>query len=148
MKTIFTPFLMIASLFSMIIISNSCAKPDHSQDLPKEEQVIGTWSINRVQLRLYSGNVFVKDTILTLKQHPNYVKFNSGNSFEYKCNSALPDEGAYQFVGADSVVSSSIPNSYRWKMLTLTNSLFTVVNTGTDPAFPGYKVERYQTFVR
>jgi hypothetical protein len=33
-------------------------------------------------------------------------------------------------------------------MLTLTNVLFTVVNTTTDPDYPGAVVERYQTFVR
>lgn len=148
MKTIFTPIFIAIGLFSATVISNSCAKADHSQDLPKEQQVVGTWSINRIQLRLYSGSIFIKDTILALNHHPNYVKFDAAGSFEYKFNSSLPDEGTYQFVGADSVISNSIPQNYRWKMLTLTDKLFTVVNTGADPAFPGLKVERYQTFVR
>ncbi len=148
MKTIFTPFFMVIGLFSATIITNSCAKPDHSADLPKEQQVVGTWSINRIQLKLYSGSIFLKDTILLQTNHPNYVKFDANGSFEYKFNSTLPDEGTYQFAGADSVISNSLPQNYRWKMLTLTDKLFTVVNTGADPAFPGLKVERYQTFVR
>ena len=148
MKTLFTPILIIAGLFSIIIISNSCAKPDHSTDLPKEQQVVGTWSINRIQLKLYSGSVFLKDTILQQNNYPNYVKFDATGNFEYKFNATSPDAGTYQFVGADSVVSSSVPKNYRWRMLTLTTVLFTVVNTGTDPAFPGLTVERYQTFVR
>ncbi len=148
MKTLFTPIFIIAGLFSIIVTFGSCAKADHSADLPKEQQVVGTWSINRIQLKLYSGSIFLKDTILLLKQHPNYVKFDANGSFQYKFNSALPDEGTYQFVGKDSLISNSLPQNYRWKMLTLTNVLFTVVNKGTDPAFPGLTVERYQTFVR
>lgn len=149
MKNPFRPLVIIAGLFSILLISDSCAKPDHSADLPKEQQVVGTWSINRIQLRIYSGGVFIKDTILKQTPHPtNYVKFESGGNFEYRFNTYTTDAGTYQFVGADSVVSSSIPQNYRWKMLTLTNVLFTVVSTGTDPAYPGATVERYQTFVR
>ncbi|HNN72170.1 MAG TPA: hypothetical protein PKG89_13060, partial [Ferruginibacter sp.] len=59
-----------------------------------------------------------------------------------------PDAGTYQFSGSDGIVSNSLPQSYNWKMLTLTNVLFTVVSTGSDPAYPGALVERYQTFVR
>ena len=130
------------------MLSNSCAKPDHSADLPKEQQVVGTWSINRIQLKLYSGSAFLKDTILKQSNYPNYVKFDANGNFQYKFNSASADIGTYQFVGADSVTSNSIPKNYRWKMLTLTKVLFTVVSTGADPAFPGLTVERYQTFVR
>ena len=148
MKTLFTLIFVIAGLFSITILSNSCAKPDLSADLPKEQQVVGTWSINRIQLKLYSGSVFLKDTILKQTNYPNYVKFDAAGNFEYKFNSASPDLGTYQFVGADSVASNSIPKNYRWKMLTLTTVLFTVVSAGTDPAFPGLNVERYQTFVR
>jgi hypothetical protein len=149
MKTLFTPFIVIAGLFSISIISNSCAKPDHSADLPKEQQVVGKWSINRIQLKIYSSGVFVKDTIIPQTPHPvNFVEFGANGNFEYRFNSYTSDVGTYQFVGADSVVSSSLPNTYRWKMLTLTNVLFTVVNTTTDPAYPGATVEVYQTFVR
>jgi len=149
MKTLFTPFLVIAGLFSLSVISNSCAKPDHSADLPKEQQVVGKWNINRIQLKIYSGNVFLKDTIIPQTPKPeNFVSFDEEGGFEYRFNSTTSDLGLYQFVGADSVVSNSIPKAYRWKMLTLTDVLFTVVSKGTDPSFPGTTVERYQTFVR
>ncbi len=149
MKTPFKAPLLIAGLFLISVITDSCAKPDHSADLPKEQQVVGLWSINRIQLKIFSSGVFIKDTIIPQTPHPtNYVKFDVGGSFEYRWNSYTTDVGTYQFVGADSVAANSTPNNYRWKMLTLTNKLFTVVNTTTDPAYPGAIVERYQTFVR
>jgi hypothetical protein len=148
MKTLFTPILIIASLFSVIIFSGSCAKPDHSTDLPKEQQVVGKWSINRIQLKIYTGGAFIKDTIVPQNHYPNYVQFDAAGGFEYKFDASSPDVGTYQFVGADSLISTSSPNNYRWKMLTLTSVLFTVMNTTTDPAYPGSVVERYQTFVR
>lgn len=149
MKTLFTPFLIIAGLFSLIIVLNSCAKPDHSADLPKEQQVVGKWSINRIQLKIFSGGIFIKDTIIPQQPKPeNFVTFGSNGSFEYRFNTAYSDLGTYQFIGYDSLVSGSIPIAYRWKMLTLTDVLFTVVNTTSDPAYPGSVIERYQTFVR
>ncbi len=148
MKTTYPALLLIAGLFSLTFITNSCAKPDHSADLPKEQQVVGQWSINRVQLKLYSGGVFVKDTILNQTNHPNIVKFDANGGFQYKFNSTTADIGTYEFVGSSSLISNSAPKSYNWTMLTLTNVLFTVVSKGPDPAFPGYTVERYQTFVR
>jgi hypothetical protein len=149
MKTTFTSVVFITSLFFVSVIADSCAKPDHSADLPKEQQVVGKWSINRIQLKIYASGVFIKDTILQQTPHPvNYVQFDANGSFEYKFNTTTADVGTYQFVGADSLVSNSSPANYRWKMLTLTSVLFTVVNTTTDPAYPGSVVERYQTFVR
>jgi hypothetical protein len=149
MKTFFTPLVVIAGLFSVIIITNSCAKPDHSADLPKEQQIVGKWSINRIQLKLYSGSVFIKDTIIPQYPKPeNFASFDNDLGFTYRFNSTVSDVGDYKFKGSDSVISNSLPKSYRWKILMLTNTLFTVVNKGTDPAFPGYTVERYHTFVR
>lgn len=149
MKNLFTAPFITAGLFSIVFISASCSKKDTSADLPKEQQVVGTWSINRIQLRIYQGGVFLKDTIIKQTPHPtNYVKFEASGSFEYRFNTYSTDAGTYQFVGVDSVVSSSVPQNYRWKMLTLTNKLFTVVSTGSDPGYPGAVVERYQTFVR
>ena len=149
MKTPYRTLLLITGLFSVIIISNSCAKPDHSADLPKEQQVVGKWSINRIQLKIYTGGVFVKDTIVKQTPHPeNFVRFDANGGFEYRFNTTTSDIGTYQFAGSDSLVSSSSPNQYNWKMLTLTNVLFTVVTKTTDPAYPGAVVERYQTFVR
>jgi hypothetical protein len=149
MKKFYCALFASAGLISITIFSASCAKKDTSADLPKEQQVVGYWSINRIQLRIYQGGVFLKDTIVRQTPHPtNYVKFESNGSFEYRFNTYTTDAGTYQFVGVDSVVSSSAPQNYRWKMLTLTNKLFTVVSTGSDAAYPGAVVERYQTFVR
>ena len=148
MKITFTSLFLVTSLFCVCILTNSCAKPDHSADLPKEQQVVGQWSINRIQLKLYSGSTFVKDTILKQSNHPNIVKFDAGGRFEYKFNSTTPDVGTYEFAGAATLLTNSSPKSYSWTTLTLTNVLFTVVSKGSDPAFPGYIVERYQTFVR
>ena len=132
----------------MTIMVNSCAKADHSADGTKEQLVVGKWFINRVQLKLYSGSTFVKDTILKLSQWPNIVTFEANGGFQYKLNSPTADVGTYEFAAAGALVTNSIPRSYNWTTLTLTRELFTVVNKGTDPAFPGYYVERYQTFIR
>jgi len=149
MKTLFSALFLTAGLFSLILTTGSCAKADHSADLPKEQQVVGYWSINRIQLRIYQGGIFLKDTIVKQTPHPvNYVQFDANGGFQYKFNTYNPDAGTYQFVGADSLVSTSTPLNYRWKMLTLTDKLFTVVSKGPDPAYPGAVVERYETFVR
>ncbi len=149
MKTLFGALFVTAGLFSLVLFTGSCSKPDHSADLPKEQQVVGTWTIQRIQLRIYQGGMFIKDTILKQTPHPtNYVKFDANGAFEYRFNTYTPDAGTYQFSGSDGIVSNSLPQSYNWKMLTLTNVLFTVVSTGSDPAYPGALVERYQTFVR
>lgn len=149
MKTSYSILVLIAGLFSVSVISNSCAKTDNSDDLPKEQQVVGYWSINRIQLRIYTGGVFIKDTIVKQTPHPvNFVTFDAAGNIEYKFNTYTSDVGNYQFVGVDSVISTTNTQVYRWKMLTLTNKLFTVVTNTTDPAYPGSVVERYQTFVR
>ena len=149
MKTSSSALILFAGLFSVSFFINSCAKPDHSADLPKEQQVVGKWSINRIQLKIYSSGVFIKDTIVKQTPHPeNFVTFGADGSFEYRLNTTTSDKGTYQFVGLDSVAANSTPSNYRWKMLTLTKVLFTVVNTTTDPDYPGAVVERYQTFVR
>lgn len=149
MKTPYAALLLIAGLFSVSVITNSCAKADHSADLPKEQQVVGKWNINRIQLKIYSGGVFIMDTIVKQTFHPeNFVKFDANGGFEYRFNNNYSDLGTYSFVGPDSIVSTSAPSTYRWKMLTLTTKLFTVVNVTTDPAYPGAVVEKYQTFVR
>jgi hypothetical protein len=149
MKTCYTLLLVIAGFISVSIISSSCAKPDHSADLPKEQQVVGKWSINRIQLKIFVGGVFVKDTILKQTPKPeNYVSFTATGGFEYRFNTATSDIGTYEFASGGALITNSAPNTYNWTMLTLTNVLFTVVSKGTDPAFPGAYVERYQTFVR
>lgn len=141
-------FLM-AGLFSLFTILNSCTKADTSSNLPKEQQVVGEWVINRVQLRVYQNGVFVKDTIIKSTPKPkNFVRFGADGSFEYKLNSTTSDLGTYEFAGSGTLITNSSPKSYNWTMLTLTNVLFTLVSKGPDPAFPGAFVERYQTFTR
>lgn len=149
MKTIFTALVLFACLLTVSVFTNSCAKPDHSADKPKEQQVVGKWSINRIQLKIFVNGTFIKDTILKQSPKPeNYVKFETAGGFEYRFNTNTSDIGTYEFAGGGLVVSNSSPNSYSWTMLTLTNVLFTVVSKGADPAYPGAFVERYQTFVR
>jgi len=149
MKTPIAALLIISGLFSVSVIFSSCAKADHSADLPKEQQVVGSWFINRIQLKIYSGGVFIKDTIIPQTPKPkNFVSFDAAGGFEYRFNSTTSDIGSYSFVGNDSIVSTSAPKNHRWKMLTLTNKLFTVVTKTTDPAYPGAVVEEYHTFIR
>ena len=148
MKTNFTSIILIAGLFALSVFTNSCAKADHSADKPKEQLVLGKWFINRIQLKIYSGSTFLKDTILNQTVFPNIVTFDANGGFQYKFNSTTPDVGTYSFTGITSLVTNSAPKSYNWSMLTLTDVLFTVVSKGSDPAFPGMFVERYQTFVR
>ncbi len=148
MKNLISVMVLFMGIIVFSCFISSCTKENANIDKPKEQQVIGTWSINRVQLKLYYGGVFFKDTIVAQTSYPNFVKFESNGSFEYKFNKPAADVGTYQFTGADSVVSNVTSKIYRWKMLTLTDVLFTVMNTSTDPAYPGATVETYQTFVR
>ena len=148
MKTTYTNLLLMAGLFYLSIFVVSCAK-DTSTNLPKEQLVVGQWVINRVQLKIYQNNVFVKDTIIKSNPKPaNFVRFDANGGFEYKLNSTTSDIGTYEFLGAGKLVTNSSPKSYDWTMITLTDVLFTVVTKGPDPEFPGAYVERYQTFTR
>ena len=136
---------------AIICLFASCAKVDNGgEGQPKETLVLGTWSINRIQQKIYYNGVFNKDTIVKQKALPkNYVQFDGSTDFYYSFNSATINSGSYQFKGADSIISVTPAKTYRWKMLTLTDALFTVMSTSTsDPAYPGAKVETYQTFVR
>ena len=150
MKPNLTSLLIIAGLFTITLFSSSCAKPDHSADLPKEQQIIGEWYIARVQLRLYSGNIFIKDTIIPNVPRPkNFVRFETGSGFEYKYNMTGSNKGEYTFSGLDSIISITPAVTYRWKLLMLTKNLLTTSNTSTNnPAFPGLKVETYNTLTR
>ena len=150
MKNFVTTSVLFVGIVIISCFITSCAKKDTSADKPKEELVLGQWGINRVQLRIYYNNVFNKDTIVPGKALPkNFVSFDAGGSFQYCFGSPTINNGNYQWKGADSLISTTPSKIYRWKMLTLTDVLFTVMNTSTnDPAFPGAKVETYQTFVR
>lgn len=149
MKTSIKALLFAAGLIATSVILNSCAKADHSTDLPNDQQIIGKWSINRIQLKIYVNGVFIKDTILKQTPKPeNFVQFQSGGGFEYRFNTATSDVGTFELTPVSKVVTNSSPQTYNWTILTLTDVLFTVVSKEPDPAYPGALVERYQTFVR
>ena len=140
----------LAGFLLLGVLTSSCKKTDVAGLSPKEDLVLGKWNINRIQLRIYYGGVFFKDTIIKQTPMPeNFVNLGSNGSFEYRFNTSTSDLGTYTFSGADVLVSNSNPNSYNWKILTLTKDIFTVVSVSYSDAFyPGAMVETYQTFVR
>jgi len=149
MKNLYTVTVLFISIIVLSCFSFSCAKPDTSSNKPKEQQVVGSWFINRIQLKIFYNGTFYKDTIIPQTPKPkNFVQFDAASTFQYCFNSTTIQNGTYQFKGSDSVISTTPLTIYRWKMLTLTDVLFTVMNTSTDPAYPGAVVETYQTFVR
>lgn len=141
---------MVAGFLMLSLFNNSCIKADVSSLSPKEDLVQGKWNINRIQLRLYSGGAFIKDTIIKAYPKPeNFVNFGGNLSFQYKFNTTGTETGSYVFLGADSLIATTGINIYRWKMITLTKDLFTVFNTApSDVYYPGGIVETYYTFVR
>lgn len=147
-------FLPVASVIAVFFLlgtaGSSCKKSETDTLASKEDLVLGKWNINRMQIRIYSGGVFLKDSIIPQTPKPdNFVNFDASGSFQYRFNVATTDAGSYSFVGADSLIAIAGIKSYRWKMLTLTKDLFTVMTTSTtDANFPGALVENYQTFVR
>ena len=149
MKT-FIPLtaLFTATLF-LCLFNTSCKKEDKDHSGPKETLIVHSWTINRIQLKLFNGSVFVKDTILKQTPKPrNFAAFGADMSFEYCFNSMTKDPGTYVFKGADSIIATAASGTYRWKLLMLTDQLFTTMTTtNNDPDFPGYKVERYYTLV-
>jgi hypothetical protein len=149
MKNLTTVAVFFVSIVTLSCFISSCGKTESSPSKPKEQGVIGKWSINRIQLKIYYNGTFFKDTIIP--QHPrpkNFVQFDSPSDFLYCFNSTSVNSGTYQFKGADSIISTTPSAVYRWKLLTLTDALFTVMSTSTnDPAYPGAKVETYQTFI-
>ncbi|HEX2682499.1 MAG TPA: hypothetical protein VHL77_01125 [Ferruginibacter sp.] len=149
MKISFRAIVLATGLFLITLLFISCAKPDHSIDKPKEQQVIGEWQINRIELNVFSGGVLIKDSIIPRAPKPkNFVEFSDNGGFKYQFNSTTVNTGTYQWVGND-IVSVTPGISFSWKTLTLTNVLFTVKSTSTnDPAFPGCTVNTYHTFVR
>jgi hypothetical protein len=149
MKNYVPAAIVFAGLFLVNTMNSSCSKKSDSTTEPKEQLIVRKWSINRIQLRLYYNGVFSKDTIIPQTPMPeNFVSFDATGNFEYRFNTSTSDIGTYQFVGADSVISNVTTKVYRWKMLTLTDEIFTVMNTSTSPSFPGATVETYQTFVK
>jgi len=145
----FTTVIVFAAILTFSLFLSACSKSEADVNKPIETTE-GHWFINRIQLRLYYGGVFNKDTIIPGKpQGENAIVLNADKTFQYRFNSTVTDMGTYSFVGSDSVVAVTGTKTYRWKMLTLTDVLFTARSTSTnDPAFPGATVETYYTFVK
>ncbi|MEO6252127.1 MAG: hypothetical protein ABIO79_02445 [Ferruginibacter sp.] len=150
MKISFKAIVLAAGLFLVSFSFISCKKDNTNPDLPKQQQVVGEWYINRIELNVFSGGVLIKDSILPRTPQPkNTVEFDANGGFKYQFNSPTVNIGTYQFVGNDAIVSVTPAVSFNWQMLTLTNVLFTVKSTSTNhPAFPGCTVNTYHTFVR
>jgi len=144
----YTP-LAIVFAFLLTISNISCSKKDDGVGMSQTQMIQGHWNINRIQLRIYYNGVFAKDTIIKQTPKPeNFVDFSGGDGFEYRFNTTTSDIGSYQIVHGDSVISVTSGKTYRWKILTIIPTLFTVMSTGTDPAFPGATVETYHTLVK
>jgi hypothetical protein len=135
---------------SFCLIFSSCAKDKDIPAVANAQQIIGKWGINRIQEKIYYNGVFVRDTIIKQNPQPyNNIIFGSAGEFQYKFNNVGADIGIYSFAGDNNVNTVAATSSYQWKILTLTNSLFTVMSSSTnDPNYPGALVERYQTFTR
>lgn len=149
MKT-FIPLTAVTTAALFLCLFTSCKKDDATDHSgPKETLIVRQWSINRIQLKLFNGSTFVKDTILKQTPKPkNFVSFGADMSFEYCFNTTTKDPGTYVFKGADSIIATAASGIYRWKLLMLTDQIFTTMTTtNNDPQFPGYKVERYYTLV-
>jgi uncharacterized membrane protein len=151
MKNLTTLAVLFVSIVTLSCFISSCGKKDAAAtNKPKEEGVIGSWWINRIQQKIYYNGTFYKDTIIPQTAKPkNFVQFDATKDFLYCFNSTVINTGNYQFKGADSIISTTPAAIYRWKLLTLTDVLFTVMSTSTNnPSYPGAKVETYQTFIR
>ena len=121
MKNFLPLATVIAVLFLLGTAGSSCKKTDTEPLGSKEDLVLGKWNINRMQIRIYSGGVFLKDSIIPQTPKPdNFVNFDASGTFQYRFNVATTDNGSYLFVGADSLIGLSGTTQYRWKMLTLT----------------------------
>jgi hypothetical protein len=150
MKNLYSATLLFVGIVIASCSISSCEKKDTSGDKPKEQAVVGYWATARVQLKIYYNGVFFKDTIPKQNSTPkNYAQFDANGDFQYLLSAPVANFGTYQFKGTDSIICTTPSKIYRWKMLTLTDALFTVMNTSTnDPAYPGAKVETYHTFVK
>ena len=149
MKTLAPVATVFAGILLLSLFISSCSKSSNTATQPDPQMVIGKWNINRMQLRLYYGGVFSKDTIIPQTPMPeNYIQFDEAGHFEYRFNNTISDAGTYHMIGIDSIISTASSKTYRWKILTLTGYLFTLMNTSTNNnAFPGAIVETYYTLV-
>lgn len=147
MKNFTSVIVLVGIMFYNLLIS-SCSKQEVAANKPLDA-IAAKWSINRIQLKLYYSGIFLKDSIIPRNaQGENFVQFDIATKvFQYRFNSTITDVGTYVLKGADSIISTTPSKIYNWKMLTLTDELFTAISTSTtDPSFPGATVETYYTF--
>ena len=145
----YTSVVIVFTVLFFLSISNISCKKEDASGLTQEQLIPGHWNINRIQLRLYYNGVFTKDTIIKQTPKPeNFVDLASGGGFEYRFNTNTSNTGTYEVINGDSVIAYTPTKVYRWKILTVISTLFTVKSVGTDPAFPGATVETYHTLVK
>jgi hypothetical protein len=145
----FTLVTVLSGILLLSIITTSCKKTEQEGNKPLTT-IAGRWGINRIQLKIYYGGVFFKDSIIPrAPQKENFVRFDDPTkAFQYRFNAAVTDIGTYTLKGEDSIIATA-SKIYNWKMLTLTDVLFTARNTNNnDLSFPGATVETYYTFTR
>jgi len=145
----FTTVTVFAAIITFCSFLTACSKTEAGVNKPIEATQ-GKWSINRVELRIYYAGVLNKDSIIPRQpQGENSLILDASNNFKYHYNSPVIDSGTYTYPGNDSIIAVTSTTVYRWKMLTLTDVLFTAKSTSTsNPSFPGATVETYYTFVR
>ncbi len=145
----FTTVIVFAAILTFSLLLSACTKQEADVNKPIDS-VVGKWQFNRIQLKLYYGGVFNKDTIIPrMTQGENFLLLEPNKNWQYRYNSRTADAGTYSFAGTDSIIAVTGSTTYRWKMLTLTDILFTAVSTSnSDPSFPGATVETYYTFYR
>ena len=129
-----------ALLFLCLFCSLSCKK-SNVDSKPKEELILGKWSINKIRVALVNnmGVVINDSTAPNTPQPENYVSFKADGSLEYKFNSTITNTGTYHFVGEDSVYATIGTTLYKWKNLLLTTEIFNVQNT---QLFPSYRAQQ------
>lgn len=148
MKNFTSSVIVLTAIFIGSSFLQSCNKENGATG-SIDQNIVGHWNINRMQLRLYYNGVFSKDTIIKQTPKPeNFVDVAAGGGFEYRFNTTTSDVGTYELLHGDSLISYTPNKVYRWKILTALPVLFTAMTTGTDPAFPGATVETYYTLVK
>ena len=115
---------------SLIFIIFSCT-PDKESD-NKAVSIIGKWKLLKIEY--YENNFLVETEIYEhIAQCPNYVEFNSDNSFQSiyfydNCEMEIEDEGTYNF--SNSILFTTTNNiTEQLNVTTLTNNEMQITET-------------------
>lgn len=144
MRNIYLPSLCLILLFSSLFIG--CKKGPTEAITPN--LIVGSWEIHHVYVRYYQNNTLVKDSSFLNFPQPNYVKFNTNGSLEYRYNEPVAETGTYQLKGNDSVYGQISGKEYRWKIDLLISTNLNVQTTKTNYPAQGFRLETYQSFVK